>query len=292
MVSYDNCFWRYQLTKRIISGIMCALFFFLVIFLSYMYPITLNLVVSVVSILSSCELLILKRELKFNILSISSIIFASTRTFVGKGTRWNAILYTYMIICLVIAMERFIKNRKRSPDEFKSVWNVCFVFFLNAVITISLGAISEIRNYGGKYGIFLFALTIIIASTCDIGAYMFGKKFGNHKLCQYVSPHKTIEGAIGGILFSIFSSILFSIVCEQLFKVKGINYVSVILIYLLGAPISILGDLCFSLIKRLLNIKDFGNIIPGHGGVLDRFDSIIFLSPFVLIFIHVIKLAG
>ena len=280
------------MTKRIISGIICALLFFLIIFLSYEYPITLNLVVSIVSILSSCELLILKKEFKFNVLSISSIIFSSTRTFVGRGTRWNAIIYSYMIICLIIAMERFIKNRKRSPDEYKSVWNVCFVFFLNVVITMSLGTISEIRNYGGKHGIFLFALTVIIASTCDIGAYMFGKRFGKHKLCPYVSPNKTTEGAIGGVLFSIFSSTLFCVLCEQFFKIKDINYLSVILISLLGAPISILGDLCFSLIKRLLNIKDFGNIIPGHGGVLDRFDSIIFLSPFVLIFIHVIKLTG
>lgn len=280
------------MTKRIISGIMCALLFFLIIFLSYEYPITLNLVVSIVSILSSCELLILKKEFKFNVLSISSIIFSSTRTFVGRGTRWNAIIYSYMIICLIVSMERFIKNRKRSPDEYKSVWNVCFVFFLNVVITMSLGTISEIRNYGGKHGIFLFALTVIIASTCDIGAYMFGKRFGKRKLCPYVSPHKTIEGAIGGVLFSIFISTLFCVLCEQFFKIKDINYLSVVLISLLGAPISILGDLCFSLIKRLLNIKDFGNIIPGHGGVLDRFDSIIFLSPFVLIFIHVIKLTG
>lgn len=285
-------FGGHHLTKRIISGIICALLFFSIIFLSHKYPITLNLVVSIVSILSSCELLILKKEFKFNVLSISSMIFSSTRTFVGRGTRWNAIIYSYMIICLIVSMERFIKNRKRSPDEYKSVWNVCFVFFLNVVITMSLGTISEIRNYGGKYGIFLFALTIIIASTCDIGAYMFGKRFGKRKLCPYVSPHKTIEGAIGGVLFSVFSSILFCVLCEQFFKIKDINYLPVILISLLGANISILGDLCFSLIKRLLNIKDFGNIIPGHGGVLDRFDSIIFLSPFVLIFIHVIKLTG
>ena len=280
----------YLLTKRIISGIICALFLFLVVFLSYIYPFSLNIFISIISVLASCEILILKKEFNFSLLSISSIIFSSIRSFVGPGTRWRAIMYTYMVICFIISMERFIKNRKRSPHEFKSVWNVCFIFFLNVVISISLGTISEIRNYGGKHGIFLYTLTLIIASTCDIGSYIFGKKFGKRKLCPYISPQKTVEGAIGGIFFSIFSSILFCIVCEQFFYVKNINYLLTIFMSILGAPISILGDLCFSLIKRIMNIKDFGNIIPGHGGILDRLDSIIFLSPFVLIFIHIIKL--
>lgn len=124
---------------------------------------------------------------------------------------------------------------------------------------------------------------------CDVGSYFFGKKFGKHKLCPYVSPNKTIEGAVGGVSTSVISAILFSLICEYFIGIRNLNYVFIFFVSLLGAPVSILGDLCFSLIKRLLIVKDFGDIIPGHGGILDRFDSVMFLSPFVFISIKILN---
>ncbi len=277
------------LLKRISSGVLCAVSLFLVVFISSRFPYTLNLVVSLLSCLSSCELLKIRKEFKFSFFSICSIIFSSLRALVGPGTKWHAFLYVYMLICFIISMKRFIKNRKCPPSEFKSVWNICFVFFLNVVVSMCLGMIVEIRNVGKQMGLFLSTLTLIIAWMCDVGSYFFGKKFGKHKLCQYVSPKKTVEGAIGGVSTSVFSAILFSLICEYFFGVKNLNYMFIFFVSLLGAPISILGDLCFSLIKRLLIVKDFGDIIPGHGGILDRFDSVIFLAPFVFISIRILN---
>ena len=114
-----------------------------------------------------------------------------------------------------------------------------------------------------------------------------GKKFGKNKLCPYISPKKTVEGAIGGMISSFIYAFLFCFFWQYTFKIYNINYLTVAIMVILGAPIAILGDLCFSLIKRLLSVKDFGEIIPGHGGVLDRFDSVIFVSPFIFIFLHI-----
>lgn len=277
--------------RRIVSGILCSISLFLVVFVSSKFPYTLNIVVSSLSCLSTCELLMIRKEFKLGSFSVCSIIFSSLRALVGPGTRWHACLYIYMLVCFVVSMKRFIKNRRCSPSEFESVWNICFVFFLNVVVSVCLGMIVEIRNAGKHIGLFLSTLTLIIAWMCDVGSYFFGKKFGKHKLCPYVSPNKTIEGAIGGISTSIISALLFSLMCECFFDVKNLNYMFIFLVSLLGAPISILGDLCFSLIKRLLIVKDFGDIIPGHGGILDRFDSVIFLAPFVFISIKLLNIS-
>lgn len=281
-----------SLTKRIVSGLICIALLVTVMFLSATWSFSLNLAVAIVSCISIFEILCLKGESKRGIFFISSILFSSARSLFGPGTKWKISLYLYAIFCLIIAMMRFVKNKKKNPSEQESVWNVCFVFFLNVVVSISLGTIVEIRNFGKSFGIFLSLLSLGIAWSCDMGAYFCGKFFGKNKMCPQVSPKKTIEGAIGGVVSSLIYSFTLCICSQYLFKIQGINYFNVFLLSVIGAPIAILGDLCFSLIKRLLSIKDFGNIIPGHGGVLDRFDSVIFVSPFVLIFLHIFNIVG
>ena len=275
------------MTKRIISGIVCALLLIAVMFLSTIWPFSLNLSVAVVSFFSVYEILALKKEQKLNSLAVISYIFSVIRPLIGPGVKWHLAIYIYTISCFIISMERFIKNKKRMPEEQKSVWNVCFIFFLNIVISVALGTIVEIRNFGKNFGIFLSLLSRGIAWSCDIGAYFLGKKFGKNKLCPYISPKKTVEGAIGGMISSFIYAFLFCFFWQYTFKIYNINYLTVAIMVILGAPIAILGDLCFSLIKRLLSVKDFGEIIPGHGGVLDRFDSVIFVSPFIFIFLHI-----
>ena len=282
--------------KRILSGIICALLLIAVMFLSTIWPFSLNLSVALVSFFSVYEIINLKKESKLNFLSVISYIFSIIRPIIGPGVKWHLAIYIYTIACFIISMERFIKNKKRMPEEQKSVWNVCFIFFLNIIISVALSTIVEIRNFGKNFGIFLSLLSLGIAWSCDIGAYFFGKKFGKNKLCPYVSPKKTVEGAIGGIISSFIYVFLFCFSWQYIFKIYNIiyniNYLTVAGLAILGGPIAILGDLCFSLIKRLLSVKDFGEIIPGHGGVLDRFDSVIFVSPFVFIFLHIFDILG
>ena len=118
--------------------------------------------------------------------------------------------------------------------------------------------------------IFIYLLLITIMS--DTFAYFVGRKFGKHKMCPSVSPNKTWEGFVGGLIISTIVSTLF-----YHFLVDEESILLLILITILLSIIGALGDLVFSSIKRHFGIKDYGNIMPGHGGVLDRLDSILFV---------------
>jgi phosphatidate cytidylyltransferase len=122
-------------------------------------------------------------------------------------------------------------------------------------------------------------LVYIIAFGTDTFAYFTGKIFGKHKLYPQVSPNKTIEGAIGGVIGCTLISIVY-------FNYLGINKYIYIIIFSISASIfSMVGDLTASKIKREFKIKDFGSYLPGHGGILDRFDSVLFVAPIVYYFI-------
>ncbi|QQY80703.1 phosphatidate cytidylyltransferase [Keratinibaculum paraultunense] len=120
----------------------------------------------------------------------------------------------------------------------------------------------------------------IIAWGTDTFAYIVGSLFGKKKLCPKLSPNKTLEGSIGGILGSVLLTYLY-------IKILGINLIwKYIILSIIGSIVAQLGDLTASKIKRFSNVKDFGFIIPGHGGVLDRFDSILFTAPLVYYYIN------
>ena len=123
-------------------------------------------------------------------------------------------------------------------------------------------------------------------------AFFTGTFLGKHKLCPGISPKKTIEGFIGGIITCIISLVTIACVFNNLIfpEKQFINYALIIILGLFGSPISALGDLCFSAIKRRYGVKDFGNVMPGHGGILDRFDSVIFVAPYVFLFLRFIKI--
>ena len=149
-----------------------------------------------------------------------------------------------------------------------------------------------LRDFGKEYGCFFVLLALCIAWLSDTGAYFCGKFFGKNKLCPSISPKKTVEGFLGGVSVSVFST-LFVTVIFDLFVFAGnvgVNYIKIVVMALIGALISVLGDLCFSAVKRKCGVKDFGSLMPGHGGVLDRFDSVIFVIPYVYIFVRLIPI--
>ena len=132
---------------------------------------------------------------------------------------------------------------------------------------------------------------IMPAVMADTFALFGGKAFGKHKLCPDISPKKTVEGVVGGVVLNILVALLYAwlyvLYCKGACRV---HYGYVALLALLAAPVSVLGDLSFSLLKRSVQIKDFGTLIPGHGGMLDRFDSVIFVAPFAYLFAHFLPL--
>ena len=148
--------------------------------------------------------------------------------------------------------------------------------FTSMYIVFALNMILYIRNFSDK-GYILYLLIFIGAWVTDIFAYFTGVFFGKHKLIEDVSPKKTIEGSIGGIVFCSLAFVATGIIADVFFECNA----NVIFLALSGIFISMIaqiGDLIMSVIKRHYGIKDYGKIFPGHGGMLDRFDSILAVS--------------
>ncbi len=148
---------------------------------------------------------------------------------------------------------------------FGIAYIVLFVMFLPII--------REMQN-----GKFLIWYVMWAAWGTDVMAYVIGKNFGKHKYLK-ISPNKTVEGTIGGTIGGILACLLYTVVCNQLWHL-GFNYFYVAIIGLILSIVGQIGDLAASSIKRYTGIKDFSNLIPGHGGMLDRFDSVIFIAPF------------
>lgn len=129
-----------------------------------------------------------------------------------------------------------------------------------------------------------------MAFTADSGAYFVGRALGKHKLAPVISPNKTVEGAAGGVLCAMLFMGLYGLVLKQAFQFDVITWYAV-LYGALGAGASILGDLGFSAVKRQMNLKDYGNLIPGHGGILDRFDSMMLVAPLMEILLRMLPFA-
>ena len=132
------------------------------------------------------------------------------------------------------------------------------------------------------YYSFYFVTGIGIPWFADAGAYFTGVYLGKHKLCPRVSPKKTVEGFLGGLLAGTVSAVAIGFVYSFIYQGASFNYWLLLLCGISCSLVSVLGDLSFSLIKRSCGIKDYGSVFPGHGGFLDRFDSVIFAAPIIL----------
>ena len=161
--------------------------------------------------------------------------------------------------------------------------SVCFMTVL--YILIGFNAILYVHDhvYGGEY---VYLIAFIGAWITDIFAYFCGMLFGRggkHKLIPDVSPKKTVEGSIGGIVFCILSMMLYGWIVSRIEPSLDANVAVFAVAGLLISIVSQIGDLCMSLIKRTYGIKDYGKLFPGHGGMLDRFDSVIAVSAVLLV---------
>lgn len=135
---------------------------------------------------------------------------------------------------------------------------------------------------GEEYNAYIIIFLLVLIWTNDSFAFLVGVNFGKNKLFEKVSPKKTIEGFIGGIVFTVIAAVIISFYSDLLSLIQWI--VLAVIVAVLGT----IGDLIESKFKRQANMKDSGNIMPGHGGMLDRLDSLLFVSPFVYLYIHYI----
>lgn len=172
--------------------------------------------------------------------------------------------------------------------------HVFFMVSSTALITYSMNCLIELKNMHPAFGVILVLLALCGAWIADSGAYFVGTFLGKTKLCPEISPKKTVEGFIGGLIsnglfFDIIVLVYVSFFMPQSTDIVwNPNYILLFVLGILCAAIGTLGDLTASIIKRQCGIKDYGNIMPGHGGLLDRFDSVLFVVPFMFAFLNIV----
>ena len=198
------------------------------------------------------------------------------------GVSWREALVGLFIFYL-IALEVIKPNQN-------SLYTVVFSFFAFMYIPWLLGYTITLRyTPDGVLGFYYLLLPLLAIIASDIGAYSFGRIFGKRPLAPRISPNKTLEGAFGGLGFAIFVVALSMWGLEH-FLHLSIDIYDTILFSILVASASQLGDLFESLIKRWAGVKDSGDVMPGHGGVLDRIDSLLFAVPVTYYFMALIIL--
>lgn len=255
------------MTKKVISAIVLVLIFVPVIIMGEL-PFT--ILMSVLSIVGLYELLKLRETKKKFPMFLKIFAYLLTCYFCLYNTSSiefiNKFDYRVMafILFLFISPMVFINN-----DEKYNLNDALFLIGSVLFIGISFNLIIITRNYDLTYIIYLLLITTIT----DTFALFTGKLVGKHKLCPKISPNKTIEGLIGGSIMGTFVATVF----YNTIISRTVPLVIVIMLTLLLCLVGQLGDLVFSSIKRHYDVKDFSNLIPGHGGILDRFDSLIFV---------------
>lgn len=190
---------------------------------------------------------------------------------INLSNGFNIFVSVFLVTLLIFTV---VCHKKTNAEEglttFFGYFYVCFL----------ISHIYLIREY--QYGQFFVWLVFICAWGCDTGAYFTGVTLGKHKLIPDLSPKKTIEGSVGGIVLATILALVYGILIEKVFILDKVN--TPLLCAITGAFGSILaqiGDLAASAIKRFTGIKDYGNLIPGHGGIIDRFDSVLLTAPAV-----------
>lgn len=184
---------------------------------------------------------------------------------------------TYVMLVMTVAV--FSKGSIKISDVAQTAIMIIYVSF-------GFAALIMLRDFSADYGMVLFLLAFLIPWVCDGAAYFVGVFFGKHKLIPDVSPKKTVEGAIGGILGGVLITAIFGIIMHFGFG-KEPNYILLLSLAFVGCLVSQWGDLIASLLKREHGVKDYGTLFPGHGGVMDRFDSLFTVNIFMFIVLTV-----
>lgn len=260
--------------KRVLSAIIMILIFVPLLFVG---GLLFSIFMTILALGAMHELMKIREKKKefptlVKVMSYLMIIFSSIITYNQNIFNYTMSYQLISFIVLIFLLPILLKDKKMDYNINDALYIVGSLLFIN----IAFNLILVIRNYSLNYLIYLLLITVIT----DTFALITGSYIGKNKLAPKISPNKTIEGFIGGVLMGTFVATVFY------YTVIDGNISIVILLFttLFLSVVGQLGDLVFSSIKRTYDVKDFSNLIPGHGGILDRFDSLIFVTlAFILV---------
>jgi phosphatidate cytidylyltransferase len=191
------------------------------------------------------------------------------------------VLFCYLIYTMAVA----VFSKGTIPVSKLGV-----VYLSVTYVVASFTSMSTVRYM--ESGLYILFLIFFISWGCDACAYLVGTLCGKHKLIPEVSPKKSVEGAVGGVVGAVILNVALLFVFKKFFfeGETGLSYISVIIMSICLSVISMFGDLAASTIKRNFGIKDFGKLLPGHGGIMDRCDSLLFVLPVLYSLVYIINL--
>jgi len=216
---------------------------------------------------------------------VLSFVFAVVTPFAARGiipVSVSTVVYAYFALFAASLTYKF--DTEKLPKSFITFVMVCSIVY-------GLTAAEIMIDW--KFGMFYFLLAAFSAFITDAGAYFVGSAVGKTKLAPVLSPKKTVEGAIGGLISSIIVCIAFAYIYAAIFcKTEVVHIGALIFCVILAALGGMIGDLFASSVKRTFNIKDYGTLMPGHGGIMDRCDSLCISLPIVMLFAQQFTLLG
>ena len=266
--------------KRIISGLICTPIAAIIFIFANVY--VMDVAVAIVAGISMYEymncFMVAKKAKPIAWVSYVCCLILPFLHVIPNGYLVYAIALMIPLIIFVLFLHIIISNMKYTiKDAAVTVFGILYIVGFYAFISKICG----MNN--GKIYIWYVAFS---AWGTDIFAYMIGRRFGKHKISK-ISPNKSIEGCIAGVVGALAVTMIYTVVLNNGFNYT-INYVIIGIIAVILSIVSQVGDFSASSIKRYTGVKDFGNLIPGHGGMLDRFDSFMFVAPFAFFLLMLI----
>ena len=220
-----------------------------------------------------------KITLPMRVVTIASAALLPFGSWAELGMSYvNLLAFIMMAVCFWCAIRAY--DEDGIPIGFS---HVMACLFGGVIIPLALSALVELRRM--DHGKYLVLLAVLLTFATDAGAYFAGVLLGKHKGITKVSPNKSVEGYIGGFCSGVVFAVLYGMAASKIAG-DGVNLLPLALCGLFGALATEVGDLSFSFIKRQYGVKDYGHLLPGHGGMLDRFDSMMFCGPVVLFIVQ------
>lgn len=258
---------------RVTTGIVLAVMICTALLLSHI-PAVLSGTVVLLNVGAVFEIFRAAHMLSERRLLWTSIIVSVVVSLLPIPRYENVVLYAFIAAIVVFASIMYRCGRC-VLDVPVSVCGICLL------VTLLFKSIHSARNLENGFFCLLFA--VLAGCATDVFAYLTGKTIGRHKLCPVISPNKTVEGSIGGIAGTVALLLLLGLLLEKTGLLQ-VNYPMLALYAVVSSIAGQFGDLSMSAVKRCFGVKDYGTLFPGHGGVLDRFDSLLMIAPFTLLF--------
>ncbi len=266
---------------RIISGAVAVALLIAVLIINSYWSVTAVIFIALLAALASYEMLFNTGCVKNMLAVIGAMLysFAVQFSYAGILPVSTSVLTVVYVLLIVAVSLKFHSSFK--PDA------ITMSLSMPILISYAFSTLVGLLNNDG-YGIFYLVLLLNFSSVADCFAYFTGVAIGKHKLAPVISPKKTIEGSVGGIIGSVIGTVVICLIFNSIYDLKT-NMLILCLITPVMAVVGMLGDLFTSAIKRTYGIKDYGNIMPGHGGVLDRFDSILLSAPVLALLLNYVE---